>query len=232
MPPNSACGSTNRPTTAFWRCTWTKLANTNAMPLSLNKLTNNPMMLAGTALMAGAGLVTIMSLGILLAALLYNPDINFQLKLGDTPVNSVNLGAIGERNFFGLAQAEPTIAIEDLPETKLELVLRGAFAAQNANDTDNAGAIIEDNRKVAQHYAIGDAVPGDATLKAIYPDRVVLARNGLLETLYFPDEVDTSGINSRTNASGAASRASDPENQENKQRREAIRARIRQLRGR
>lgn len=217
---------------AHWLYTWIKHTKSNAMQLSIDKLTNNPIMLAGTALMAGAGLVTLVSLGILLAALLYNPDLNFQLKLGGEPVNTVDLGAIGQRNFFGLAQAEPTIAIEDLPETKLELILRGAFAAQNADHTDNAGAIIEDNRKVAQHYAIGDAVPGDATLKAIYPDRVVLARNGLLETLYFPDEVDTSGINSRTNTSGAASRVNNPENQENKQRREAIRERIRQLRGR
>jgi len=198
------------------------------MPVSLDNFTRNPVLLAGTALMAGAGLVTLTSLGILLAALLYNPDIQLRLNVGSQGSSRVDPQSISQRNFFGLAEAEPTIAVEDLPETKLELVLRGAFAAL---EPAHAGAIIEDDRKVAQHYAIGDAVPGDATLKAIYADRVVLARNGLLETLYFPEEIDTGGIDSRVNASPTQA-GMDQESRKNKERREAIRERIRQLRGR
>ncbi|MDB4453004.1 hypothetical protein N9145_02360 [bacterium] len=185
--------------------------------------------MAGAALVTAAGLATAASFGILLTALLYSPDINFQISAGETPTNKINPQDIGQRNFFGLAQAAPSIIVEDLPETKLELKLRGAFTAV---DNANAGAIIEDDRKVAHHYAIGDEVPGDATLRAIYADRVVLARNGLLETLYFPDEIDTSGINTRRNINASDSGANSVDSEANKQRRDAIRDRIRQLRGR
>jgi len=199
------------------------------MSLSLNSLTNNPVIMAGAALVTAAGLATAASFGILLTALLYSPDINFQISAGETPTNNINPQDIGQRNFFGLAQAAPSIIVEDLPETKLELKLRGAFTAV---DNANAGAIIEDDRKVAHHYAIGDEVPGDATLRAIYADRVVLARNGLLETLYFPDEIDTSGINTRRNINASDSGTNSVDSEANKQRRDAIRDRIRQLRGR
>ena len=199
------------------------------MSLSLNSLTHNPVIMAGAALVAAAGLATAASLGILLTALLYTPDINFQISAVETPTNTINPEDIGQRNFFGLAQAAPSIIVEDLPETKLELKLRGAFTAVNHA---NAGAIIEDDRQVAHHYAIGEEVPGDATLRAIYADRVVLARNGLLETLYFPDEIDTSGINTRRNINATDSGANSVNSEANKQRRDAIRDRIRQLRGR
>ncbi|MCH1487358.1 MAG: hypothetical protein L7S59_00125 [Pseudomonadales bacterium] len=199
------------------------------MSLSLNSLTNNPVIMAGAALVTAAGLATAASFGILLTALLYSPDINFQISARETPTNTINPEDIGQRNFFGLAQAAPSIIVEDLPETKLELKLRGAFTAV---DKSNAGAIIEDDRKVAHHYAIGDEVPGDATLRAIYADRVVLARNGLLETLYFPDEIDTSGINTRRNINASDGGANSVDSEANKQRRDAIRDRIRQLRGR
>ena len=199
------------------------------MSLSLNSLTNNPVIMAGAALVTAAGLATAASFGILLTALLYSPDINFQISARETPTNTINPEDIGQRNFFGLAQAAPSIIVEDLPETKLELKLRGAFTAV---DKANAGAIIEDDRKVAHHYAIGDEVPGDATLRAIYADRVVLARNGLLETLYFPDEIDTSGINTRRNINASNGGANSVDSEANKQRRDAIRDRIRQLRGR
>ena len=199
------------------------------MSLSLNSLTNNPVIMAGAALVTAAGLATAASFGILLTALLYSPDINFQISARETPTNTINPEDIGQRNFFGLAQAAPSIIVEDLPETKLELKLRGAFTAV---DKANAGAIIEDDRKVAHHYAIGDEVPGDATLRAIYADRVVLARNGLLETLYFPDEIDTSGINTRRNINASDGGANSVDSEANKQRRDAIRDRIRQLRGR
>ena len=199
------------------------------MSLSLHSLTNNPVIMAGAALVTAVGLATAASFAILLTALLYSPDINFQISAGETPTNTINPEDIGQRNFFGLAQAAPSIIVEDLPETKLELKLRGAFTAV---DKANAGAIIEDDRKVAHHYAIGDEVPGDATLRAIYADRVVLARNGLLETLYFPDEIDTSGINTRRNINASNGGANSADSEANKQRRDAIRDRIRQLRGR
>ncbi|MBT8139033.1 MAG: hypothetical protein KJP25_04640 [Gammaproteobacteria bacterium] len=201
------------------------------MTYDFNKLSQNPLLLASGALLASAGLVTLLSLGILLLALFREPDIGASLQLRDSSMQRIDPAAITVRNFFGLADAEPTIDVEQLPETKLELVLRGAFAA---NESSEAGAIIEDDRKIAHHYAIGDELPGEAQLKAIYPDRVVLARNGLLETLYFPEEIDTGGIGTRRNTSESRSGANvnSAATKEANERREAIRARIRQLRGR
>ena len=38
------------------------------------------------------------------------------------------------------------------------------------------------------HYAVGDPLPGGAKLSEIYPDRIILERNGRYETLRLPKE--------------------------------------------
>lgn len=200
------------------------------MSTSLDKFLNNPVTVAGTSIMLAAALVLALSLTTLFTTLFYNPEVDLFETSQEQSANQINLADIVNRNFFGFAKAEPEIAIENLPETKLELTLRGAFAAQQEH---NAGAIIADDKSVAQYYSIGDKLPGDVTLQAVYPDRVVLARSGLLETLYFPEEINTSGIDSRTNNRrnsllDAANRVDD---NQAKQRRDAIRKRIKELRG-
>jgi general secretion pathway protein C len=80
-------------------------------------------------------------------------------------------------------QAQPESAElnpEDAPDTKLRLTLRGIVAAETAEDSR---ALIESNPKDLEPYSIGMAIPGGATLHAIYPDRVLLRRAGRLETL-------------------------------------------------
>lgn len=68
----------------------------------------------------------------------------------------------------------------DAPDTRLKLVLHGVFASE---ESGKARAIIADPRGKEEHYAIGDSLPGNAELSEVYPDRVILQRNGRYETL-------------------------------------------------
>jgi general secretion pathway protein C len=73
----------------------------------------------------------------------------------------------------------------DAPETRLKLVLHGAFAS---DDPEIARAIIADPRGEEEMYAVGDKLPGDAELREIHPEKIILLRGGRYETLRLPDE--------------------------------------------
>lgn len=78
------------------------------------------------------------------------------------------------------------------PETNLNLTLHGIIAA---DDPDESRAIIAagSGSGTAKSYRIGASVPGGATIHGIYADRVILSRNGHLETLKLPRESDSGG---------------------------------------
>lgn len=78
----------------------------------------------------------------------------------------------------------------DAPDTRLQLVLRGALSS---DDKEHARAIIADPRGKEDQYAIGDTLPGNAELSEVYPDRVILLRNGRYETLRLPKDEQASG---------------------------------------
>jgi len=69
------------------------------------------------------------------------------------------------------------------PDTRLQLTLRGVLAS---DEPGGARAIIADPKGSDEQYAIGDALPGNAELSEIYPDRVILMRSGRYETLRLP----------------------------------------------
>jgi len=84
----------------------------------------------------------------------------------------------------------------DAPETKLNLILKGALAS---NDPEHARAIIADPRGKEEQYAVGEQLPGNAELSEIHPDRVILKRNGRFETLRLPkDKKSANTVASRT----------------------------------
>ncbi len=66
------------------------------------------------------------------------------------------------------------------PETALQLQLRGTL---NLDSSDGGIAIIADASGADAAYRVGDALPGDATLTAIYAGRVLLSRGGVDEGL-------------------------------------------------
>lgn len=146
-------------------------------------------------------------------------------------------------SLFGVASqdggAEP-VETENLPETNLRLFLRGVLAA----DGEFPGsALIEDQKGNTEAYPVGDELPGNAKLRSVHPNRVIIERGGKLENLFFPENDDRSGISFAASDQGeperttpaARSEASSPSPSsatDDEQRREEIRRRLEQLRER
>ena len=88
-----------------------------------------------------------------------------------------------------MGKAAPTAAktIKDAPDTTLNLKLLGVLAGGK----DYGYAIISSGAKKIKHYALGDDLPGGATLHAVYPDRVILERDIRMETLRLPKAQST-----------------------------------------
>jgi len=94
------------------------------------------------------------------------------------------------------------------PETRLKLTLRGVFASDDSSSASSARAIIGDPRGKEDSYAPGDPLPGGATLSEIYPDRIILERNGRFETLRLPRKTMNTGsvrLGSRSTARSTSS---------------------------
>ncbi len=72
--------------------------------------------------------------------------------------------------------------VENAPDTTLNLKLLGVLAGGK----EYGYAIISSGANKIKHYALGDDVPGGATLHAVYPDRVILERDIRMETLRLP----------------------------------------------
>lgn len=108
-----------------------------------------------------------------------------------TGEGSADIDYIVNAHLFGrfdtsapVAELDPV----DAPDTRLNLELRGTIAAE---DADRALAIIAERSREEKVYAIGDAVPGGASLHSVYTDKVLLRRAGQLETLRLPRASDS-----------------------------------------
>ncbi|MEN8803321.1 MAG: type II secretion system protein GspC [Thiogranum sp.] len=90
-------------------------------------------------------------------------------------------------HLFGVAGEEKAAATKviEAPETRLKLTLRGVFASE---DSAGGRAIVGDPKGKEENYAVGDPLPGGAKLSEIYPDRIILERNGRFETLRLPKD--------------------------------------------
>jgi general secretion pathway protein C len=89
-------------------------------------------------------------------------------------------------HLFGIAGQTKTTKTTKAPETKLNLVLRGVFAAVPMT---TASAIIARGKNGKEEiYGIGDKLPGGVTIKEIHPEHVVLERRGQLEILRMPKD--------------------------------------------
>ena len=125
-------------------------------------------------------------------ALNYDPDIE-EFKPSLKKIKTIDPTNISNRNFFGIPDNSPKIDIEQLPETKLELILAGVF---ESNSESSGSAIIIDNNQESKFYSVGDELPGNVILSSVNSNSVVLDRNGIFETLYFED-VDNKSVSSR-----------------------------------
>ena len=105
---------------------------------------------------------------------------------GVRKVTNASLAKLSNYHLFGDAKkSAPVIQqkVIDAPETRLRLDLKGVFASTNASE---ALAIISSSKGKDKTYHIGDKIIGGALLHAVYEDRVILKRNGQLETLRLP----------------------------------------------
>ena len=91
------------------------------------------------------------------------------------------LSSVSGTNLFGAADALPVADNSPIvaPETNLRLKLVGVFAS---DDPERAYAIISESNQ-DKAYKLGSSIKGNIILHAVYPDKVILKRNGRLETL-------------------------------------------------
>lgn len=94
----------------------------------------------------------------------------------------IDVQGIVAAKLFGEAQT-PVQSVENAPATAANLVLSAVFAAE---DPEKGLAIIGESQQSAKVYQVGQTVPGGTRLHSVYSDRVILDRNGQLETLALP----------------------------------------------
>jgi hypothetical protein len=94
----------------------------------------------------------------------------------------VDVQSIVAAKLFGVFAADPNSQDPSgTPRTAADLLLAGTLATENPK----TGLAIISDAGPAQVYEVGASV-GDASLHSVYRDRVVLSRNGRLETLALP----------------------------------------------
>lgn len=157
----------------------------------------------------------------------------------------INLASLDLFGKAGAEAAQPEPDTENLPETNLRLFLRGVLAASGEFP---GSALIEDDKNKTEVYLVGDELPGDAKLRSVKANRVIIERGGKLENLYFPEDDDRSGLSVASNDAREPSQepvqrqvqsvdtsqqpSSNAGSDNSEQRREEIRRRLEQLRER
>ncbi|HEX4973826.1 MAG TPA: type II secretion system protein GspC [Steroidobacteraceae bacterium] len=128
-----------------------------------------------------------------------SPDDSSDMVMAPPPPTATRKGidvqAIASAHIFGTAQDEP-VAAADAKETQMNLVLAGVFAA---SDPTKGLAMIGESPQSSKVYAVGAVVRPGTKLHSVYLDRVILDRNGQLETLSLP-RPSTAGIITRSAA--------------------------------
>ena len=137
------------------------------------------------------------------------PPVQISRQVPD-PASSVDVQAIANAHLLGKADAEAVVVApqenhENLSETRLNLSLKGTIASP---EPVNSIAIIADARNEEKNYVVRDTVAPGATLHAIYADRVVLNRGGVLEVLKLPKEFSQNNTPVRRNATAVSRAAS------------------------
>ncbi len=100
------------------------------------------------------------------------------------PGSQIDLAAIASANLFGDYRAPANPVLDDInnaPETQLSLTLLGIFS--NERDARLSLALIGTQGGDEKPYRVGEDLSRGVTLQAIFQDRVMLSRNGKLETL-------------------------------------------------
>ncbi len=104
-------------------------------------------------------------------------------------------------NIFGVSKTAVVQKQTKVPETRLNLTLKGLLAA---TPMTFASAIIAKGKNGKEEvYSIGDKMPGGILIKEIHTDHVLLDRNGNLEKLMLQKE--SGGVKLKSNRSNSRS---------------------------
>lgn len=119
-------------------------------------------------------------------------------------------GSLANLELFGVpergSQARVSeIARQTARETSLQLTLHGVTLS---TDERLSGAIVARDGSNAAYYKVDDVLPGEAKLLAVEPGRILLQRNGEVESLSFED--DGLQLGRASSASPVASSAPAP----------------------
>lgn len=117
------------------------------------------------------------------------------------PRTALNVDALAAAHVFGQYQATAsTASLANAPDTQLNFTLLGILAG--TRDKESRALIAKDNAEEGA-YSIGDDVAPGVTLQAIFLDRVILSRNGQLETLRLDKDAPSNApvFNALTNTS-------------------------------
>jgi general secretion pathway protein C len=99
-----------------------------------------------------------------------------------------------DSRLFGEAADQPAVAaapVVDAPDTTLSLTLKGILSKEG---DPNGSVIIANSRSEEKTYYVGQTIEAadGTTLHSVYADRVLLDRNGRLETLRLPKDLTAS----------------------------------------
>jgi general secretion pathway protein C len=98
----------------------------------------------------------------------------------------LDIQSVVSAHLFGFATATPGAQDPDnAPPSAANLVLAGTIATQNPK---RGVAIVSDGGAPSKIYSVGERI-GGASLHSVYLDRVILDRNGALETLLLPRQL-------------------------------------------
>lgn len=111
--------------------------------------------------------------------------------------------SLAKWHLFGsaLAPVDARSAAIDAPDTALELTLSGILAE---SDPSNGIAMIAQGDDTQSAYRVGDVLPGNARLKGVYADHVLIVHNGRDEALRLPRERSAIAVGSGAAAAGSA----------------------------
>ncbi|WP_373187193.1 type II secretion system protein N [Halopseudomonas sp.] len=104
------------------------------------------------------------------------------LSMIDGPDASASGGfaELAALSVFGSAADAPRSAVLNAPDTSLSWVLKGVLTDP---DPQRSAAILAPQGQPEKAYRVGASLPGNVRLEQVLADRVILARDGKLETL-------------------------------------------------
>jgi general secretion pathway protein C len=118
-------------------------------------------------------------------------QIPYTTSSSSTTNSESNISKLLSQNIFGDASKVEVPVVqqsidEDVPETRLNLKLRGIYAS---DDNTKSNAIIETSNGLQDLYFIDDSIPGERnlTLAKVLVDRIIIKRQGNFETLKMED---------------------------------------------